>query len=96
MVVAIVAIVHWYKLESLKLTTAQRNNQDVERKIDAWHEEYQQFILGFDATLKRLESRIARLESERQQMIGDSEPSARFVPVEKAGNEEVQVGRAGR
>jgi len=69
--VPIVAIVmeYRYKIEKLRAELSRRGSEDLKNLIEALRSDHEGFVLGFDARLKKLESRIARLEAAQPQGV---------------------------
>jgi len=93
MIVAVVAIVHHYKLEAMRLQASQRHSAGLERKLDELRTDYEQFILGFDARLKKLEGRLSRIEGQVQQSLTPPTETVRSATPAASDTEAVSLRR---
>jgi len=56
-----------YKLQRLRMEEAIKEQKQTNQQLQELRSDYEHFLLGFDATLKRLETRISRLESRQSE-----------------------------
>ncbi|MCC6444671.1 MAG: hypothetical protein IT210_14590 [Armatimonadetes bacterium] len=91
MVVAIVYMSQRFKLEKMRMESKMRAGEDLERKLDELRKDYEQFILGFDARLKRIEGRLSRVESQANQTLSPAPDAAVSAEPEKVSVRRIEA-----
>ena len=73
--IGLVAVVleHREKMMKASLGQTQKDGKTTATAIEQLTSDYQEFVLGVDARLQRLEDRIRRLESRTQQTGGSED-----------------------
>ncbi|MCC6444670.1 MAG: hypothetical protein IT210_14585 [Armatimonadetes bacterium] len=80
-----------YKLQRLHMEEAIREQRQTNDQLRKLQNDYEEFLLGFDATLKRLDSRLSKLEDRQAETRPDYDTAR--VRQETADNQEIRTRR---